>query len=77
VLHEDERAVAELAGCTVKHVHEVLCGRKQSYGVCCLLVEFAKENRAKGRRRASMAGDRSREMGELALEFMDDERMEV
>ena len=72
VLHDDEREIAEMMKCTVKHVHEVLCGRSQSYGVCCLLVEYAKENRAKGRRRLTLWSDRSAVMRELMIEFKND-----
>ena len=49
VLKEDEAAVAELAGVSPGHVAEVLAGRKPGYGVLCLLVEYATENRAAGR----------------------------
>lgn len=68
----DEKTVAEMMNVTPKHVHEVVRGRTQSYGVCCMLVEFAKENRAKGVRRQPRALSREADMKELRLEFMED-----
>ncbi len=68
----DEKTVAEMMNVTHKHVHEVVRGRTQSYGVCCMLVEFAKENRAKGVRRQPRALSREADMKELRLEFMED-----
>ena len=68
----DEKTVAEMMNVTPKHVHEVVRGRTQSYGVCCMLVEFAKENRAKGVRRQPRAVSREADMKELRLEFMED-----
>ena len=65
----DEKMVAEMMNVGVKHVHEVVRGRSQSYGVCCLLVEFAKENRVKGVQRQPRAVSRDADMKELMLEF--------
>ena len=71
VLKEDEAAVAELAGVGVAHVREVLAGRKPGYGVLCLLVEYATENRAAGRQRVvRSAARRAEQVEELRLDFM-------
>lgn len=71
VLKEDEAAVAELAGVSRGHVAEVLAGRKAGYGVLCLLVEYATENRAAGRRRmVRSAARRAEQVEELRLDFM-------
>ena len=71
VLKEDEAAVAELAGVSPGHVAEVLAGRKPGYGVLCLLVEYATENRAAGRRRVvRSAARRAEQVEELRLDFM-------
>ena len=71
VLKEDEAAVAELAGVSPGHVREVLAGRKPGYGVLCLLVEYATENRAAGRRRVvRSAARRAEQVEELRLDFM-------
>lgn len=68
----NEKTVAEMMNVTPKHVHEVVRGRTQSYGVCCMLVEFAKENRSKGVRRQPRALSREADMKKLRLEFMED-----
>ena len=68
---EDEKMVAEMMNVGVKHVHEVVRGRRQSYGVCCLLVEFAKENRVKGVQRQPRSVSRDADMKELMLEFVE------
>lgn len=65
----DEKAVADMMNVGVKHVHEVVRGWTQSYGVCCMLVEYAKENRAKGVQRRPRALSREADMQELMLEF--------
>ena len=71
VLKEDEAAVAELMGVSPGHVREVLAGRKPGYGVLCLLVEYATENRAAGRRRVvRSAARRAEQVEELRLDFM-------
>lgn len=71
VLKEDEAAVAELAGVSPGHVREVLAGRKPGYGVLCLLVEYATENRAAGRQRVvRSAARRAEQVEELRLDFM-------
>ena len=71
VLKEDEAAVAELAGVSPGHVAEVLAGRKPGYGVLCLLVEYATENRAAGRERVvRSAARRAEQVEELRLDFM-------
>lgn len=71
VLKEDESAVAELAGVSRGHVAEVLAGRKAGYGVLCLLVEYATENRAAGRQRmVRSAARRAEQVEELRLDFM-------
>lgn len=71
VLKEDEAAVAELAGVSAGHVREVLAGRKPGYGVLCLLVEYATENRAAGRMRFDRSPRRRAEqVEELRLDFM-------
>ena len=67
----DEKMVAEMMNVGVKHVHEVVRGRRQSYGVCCLLVEFAKENRVKGVQRQPRSVSRDADMKELMLEFVE------
>ena len=71
VLKEDEAAVAELAGVSPGHVAEVLAGRKPGYGVLCLLVEYATENRAAWRQRVvRSAARRAEQVEELRLDFM-------
>ena len=71
VLKEDEAAVAELMGVSPGHVREVLAGRKPGYGVLCLLVEYATENRAAGRMRVvRSAARRAEQVEELRLDFM-------
>ena len=65
---EDEELVAGLMNVTRRHVHEVAMGRKPSYGVCCMLVDCAKENREKGIER--MTANRTVDMEELRLELM-------
>ena len=71
VLKEDEAAVAELAGVSPGNVAEVLAGRKPGYGVLCLLVEYATENRAAGRQRVvRSAARRAEQVEELRLDFM-------
>ena len=71
VLKEDESAVAELAGVSPGHVAEVLAGRKPGYGVLCLLVEYATENRAAGRQRVvRSAARRAEQVEDLRLDFM-------
>ena len=71
VLKEDEAAVAELAGVSRGHVAEVLAGRKAGYGVLCLLVEYATENRAAGRQRVvRSAARRAEQVEELRMDFM-------
>lgn len=71
VLKEDEAAVAELAGVSPGHVREVLAGRKPGYGVLCLLVEYATENRTAGRERVvRSAARRAEQVEELRLDFM-------
>ena len=71
VLKEDEAAVAELAGVSPGHVAEVLAGRKPGYGVLCLLVEYATENRVAGRQRVvRSAARRAEQVEELRLDFM-------
>ena len=70
-MKEDEAAVAELAGVSPGHVREVLAGRKPGYGVLCLLVEYATENRAAGRQRVvRSAARRAEQVEELRLDFM-------
>lgn len=70
VLKEDEAAVAELAGVSPGHVAKVLAGRKPGYGVLCLLVEYATENRAAGRQRVPRSARRAEQVEELRLDFM-------
>lgn len=65
---EDEELVAGLMNVTRRHVHEVAMGRKPAYGVCCMLVDCAKENREKGIER--MTANRTVDMEELRLELM-------
>lgn len=65
---EDEELVAGLMNVTRRHVHEVAMGRKPAYGVCCMLVDCAKANRAKGIER--MTANRTVDMEELRLELM-------
>ena len=70
--HDDEKVVAEMLNVGVKHVHEVVRGRSQSYGVACMLVEFAKENRRNGVQRVLRSVSRDSEMRELMLEFTEE-----
>lgn len=72
VTTEDEKTVAELMNVTSHHVHEVLRGRCQSYGVMCMLVECGKENRKKGVKRVLRIRRRAEDMEQLRLEFMND-----
>lgn len=65
---EDEELVAGLMNVSRRHVHEVAMGRKPAYGVCCMLVDCAKTNRAKGIER--MTANRTVDMEELRLELM-------
>lgn len=65
---EDEELVAGLMNVSRRHVHEVAMGRKPAYGVCCMLVDCAKANRAKGIER--MTANRTVDMEELRLELM-------
>ena len=52
-------------------MREVLAGRKPGYGVLCLLVEYATENRAAGRERVvRSAARRAEQVEELRLDFM-------
>lgn len=71
VTAEDETMVAELMNVTRKHVHEVLRGRCQSYGVACMLVDCGKENRRRGVRRLVRNRPRVEDMEQLRIEFMD------
>lgn len=68
----DERTVADLMNVTPHHVHEVLRGRCQSYGVLCMLVECGKDNRKRGVRRVLRVRRRAEDMEQLRLEFMND-----
>jgi prophage antirepressor-like protein len=68
----NEREVAKMMNVTAHHVHEVARGRTQSYGVACMLVEFAKENRKAGVRRQPRAVSREADMNELMLEFTEE-----
>ena len=73
VTRSNEMNIAKMMNVTVKHVHAVAVGRRPSYGVCCMLVEAAKENRRNGVRRVdSSASTRHRQMEELRLEFMEE-----
>lgn len=73
VTREDEKTIAEKMHVSAHHVHEVLVGRRPGYGVTCMLVEQARENRALGVRRVDVsAAGRGRLMEELRLEFMED-----
>ncbi len=65
---EDEELVAGLLNVSHRHVHEVATGRRPGYGVCCMLVDCARENRAKGIER--MVRDRAADMEALRLELM-------
>lgn len=66
----DEELVAGLLKVSRKHVHDVATGRKRGYGVCCMLVDCAKENKAKGITR--LVRDRAAEMDALRQELMSD-----
>lgn len=66
---EDERAIAREMNVTQKHVHAVVRGWRQSYGVTCMLVEQAKDNHTKGICRPPHSVSREKEMNELMLEF--------
>lgn len=77
VTHEDERTVASLMNVTRDHVHRVLVGGKQSYGVLCMLVDCAKDNRKAGRMRVETTPARRKEQIEqLRLEFMEGKEAE-
>lgn len=77
VTHDDERAVASLMNVTRDHVHRVLVGGKPSYGVLCMLVDCAKDNRKAGRRRAEItAAGRKVQVEQLRLEFMEGKEAE-
>lgn len=68
----NEREIAKMMNVTSHHVHEVARGRTQSYGVACMLVEFAKENLGKGVQRQSRAVSREYDMKQLMLEFTEE-----
>lgn len=68
----DEKEVAESMNVSRKHVHEVLRGRCQSYGVTCMLVMCAKDNRKAGVKRVVLNRPRTEDMEQLRLEFMED-----
>lgn len=72
VTRADVVAVADLMNVTPHHVHEVLRGRCQSYGVLCMLVECGKDNRKKGVKRVLRYRRRAEDMEQLRLEFMND-----
>ena len=72
VTTDDEKTIAELMNVTSHHVHEVLRGRCQSYGVMCMLVECGKDNRKKGVKRVLRVRRRAEDMEQLRLEFMND-----
>lgn len=72
VTKADVAAVADLMNVTPHHVHEVLRGRCQSYGVLCMLVECGKDNRKRGVRRVLRYRRRAEDMEQLRLEFMND-----
>ena len=68
---DDEKSVAELMNVSRRHVHKVLRGFSQSYGVLCMLVEFGKDNRQKGVKRVVVNRPRKEDMEQLRLEFME------
>lgn len=70
VTMEDETVVAELMNVSRKHVHEVLRGRCQSYGVMCMLVDCGKENRKRGVKRVVRNRPRMEEIEKLRIDFM-------
>ena len=69
---EDECRIAKMMNVTQKHVHAVVIGRSQSYGVACLLVEYAKDNRRAGVHRILRNVQREEDMKELMLEFTEE-----
>ena len=73
---EDERTVAELMNVGRRHVHKVLRGFSQSYGVLCMLVSCGKDNRKAGVRRIVTVRPRKEDMEQLRLEFMNDLEVE-
>lgn len=72
VTHKDERLIAEIQGVGVKHVNDVLRGRRPGYAVLQLLVEQAKENRRRGIMRMIVTQHRNEEVRELMLNFSED-----
>lgn len=72
VTKEDEQMIAETRGVGVRHVTEVLRGRKPSYQVTAMLVAVAKENRKRGIERVVVTPHRDEEVRELMFDFLQD-----
>lgn len=72
VTQKDEKDVAELMNVSRRHVHKVLRGFSQSYGVLCMLVSCGKDNRKAGVKRVVVNRPRKEEVEQLRLEFMND-----
>ena len=72
ITKEDERMIAETRGVGVRHVTEVLRGRKPSYQVTAMLVAVAKENRKRGIERVVVTPHRDEEVRELMFDFLQD-----
>ena len=70
VTHDDESEVARFFEVSLKHVHEVLCGRRSGFAVLSALVSHGMENRKNGVRRVALWRDRSDDMRELYQDFM-------
>lgn len=72
ITKEDEQMIAETRGVGVRHVTEVLRGRKPSYQVTAMLVAVAKENRKRGIERVVVTPHRDEEVRELMFDFLQD-----
>ena len=72
VTKEDEQMIAETRGVGVRHVTEVLRGRKPSYQVTAMLVAVAKDNRKRGIERVVVTPHRDEEVRELMFDFLQD-----
>ena len=72
VTKEDEQMIAETRDVGVRHVTEVLRGRKPSYQLTAVLVAVAKENRKRGIERVVVTPHRDEEVRELMFDFLQD-----
>ena len=72
ITKEDEQMIADTRGVGVRHVTEVLRGRKPSYQVTAMLVAVAKDNRKRGIERVVVTPHRDEEVRELMVDFLQD-----